>query len=78
MLWCPKLDARTLDPQETWLVSEFCDKGNLDRALSGGRFHDRATGAPEMVSAPSLAHPTLGQAPPRASAVHVLFVLHLL
>lgn len=35
--------------QETWLLSEFCDKGNLDRAVSGGRFHDKATGAPEMV-----------------------------
>ena len=35
--------------QETWLLSEFCDKGNLDRALSGGRFHDKATGKPEMV-----------------------------
>lgn len=35
--------------QETWLISEFCDKGNLDRAVSGGRFHDRSTGAPEMV-----------------------------
>ncbi|CAL5221171.1 g3314 [Coccomyxa viridis] len=36
--------------QETWLLSEFCDKGNLDRALSGGRFHDKATGKPEMVA----------------------------
>ena len=35
--------------QETWLLSEFCDKGNLDRALSGGRFHDKASGKPEMV-----------------------------
>lgn len=38
--------------QETWLLSEFCDKGNLDRAVSGGRFHDKATGAPEMVRTP--------------------------
>ncbi|BDA43697.1 Mitogen-activated protein kinase kinase kinase 11 [Coccomyxa sp. Obi] len=35
---------------ETWLLSEFCDKGNLDRAVSGGRFHDKATGAPEMMA----------------------------
>ncbi len=35
--------------QETWLLSEFCDKGNMDRALSGGRFHDKATSKPEMV-----------------------------
>jgi hypothetical protein len=40
-----------LPVQETWLISEFCDKGNLDRAVSGGRFHDKATGAPEMVRA---------------------------
>ena len=38
--------------QETWLLSEFCDKGNLDRAVSGGRFHDKATAAPEMVRTP--------------------------
>ena len=37
--------------QETWLLSEFCDKGNMDRALSGGRFHDMATSKPEMVRA---------------------------
>ena len=36
--------------QESWLVSEFCDKGNLDRAVSGGRFHNKATGAPDLVS----------------------------
>ena len=35
--------------QETWLLSEFCDKGNMDRALSGGRFHDKASSKPEMV-----------------------------
>ncbi|KAK9915364.1 hypothetical protein WJX75_008098 [Coccomyxa subellipsoidea] len=35
---------------ETWLLSEFCDNGNLDRAVSGGRFHDKATGAPEMMA----------------------------
>jgi len=34
-------------------MSEFCDKGNLDRALSGGRFHDKATGKPEMVRSQS-------------------------
>ena len=33
--------------QETWLLSEFCDKGNMDRALSGGRFHNKDTSKPE-------------------------------
>jgi hypothetical protein len=35
--------------QETWLISEFCDKGNLNRAVSGGRFHAKETGTPDLV-----------------------------
>ena len=34
--------------QETWLLSEFCDKGNIDRALCGGQFRNKAC-KPEMV-----------------------------
>ena len=34
--------------QETWLLSEFCDKGNIDRALCGGQFRNEAC-KPEMV-----------------------------
>lgn len=50
---CISRDDESLCLQETWLLSEFCDKGNLDRALSGGRFHDKATGKPEMVRSQS-------------------------
>ena len=35
--------------QETWLISEYCDKGNLDRAVSGGRFHSKDTKEPNLV-----------------------------
>ena len=50
---CTSRDYESLLRQETWLLSEFCDKGNLDRALSGGRFHDKASGKPEMVCSQS-------------------------
>ena len=35
--------------QETWLISEYCDKGNLDRAVLAGRFHDKDTKKPNLV-----------------------------
>ena len=34
--------------QATWLLSEFCDKGNIDSALCGGQFRDEAC-TPKMV-----------------------------
>jgi hypothetical protein len=36
--------------QETWLISEYCDMGNLDMAIAEGRFHDGKAGcAPNLV-----------------------------
>ena len=35
--------------QETWLISEYCDKGNLDRAVLAGRFHEAVTKKPNLV-----------------------------
>ena len=39
--------------QATWLLSEFCDKGNIDRALCGGQFRDEAC-KPKMVRRDSI------------------------
>ena len=34
---------------EHWMVLEYCDRGNLDSAISAGRFLDKVTGAPDLV-----------------------------
>ena len=34
---------------EHWMVLEYCDRGNLDSAISAGRFLDKTTGAPDLV-----------------------------
>ena len=39
--------------QATWLLSELCDKGNIDRALCGGQFRDEAC-TPQMVRRDSI------------------------
>lgn len=45
-----RLTSRVLlQLQETWLISEYCDKGNLDRAVIAGRFHNKETKAPNLV-----------------------------
>ncbi|KAK9826762.1 hypothetical protein WJX81_007239 [Elliptochloris bilobata] len=37
------------DAQETWMLSEFCDRGNLDRAMTAGRFKN-PDGTPNMTT----------------------------
>lgn len=46
-------ETQAVHVQATWLLSEFCDKGNIDRALCGGRFRDEAC-KPQMVRRDSI------------------------
>ena len=45
--------TKAVHVQATWLLSEFCDKGNIDRALCGGLFRDEAC-KPQMVRRESI------------------------
>lgn len=36
---------------ETWMLLEYCDRGNLDSAMRNGRFKRKADGLPDLVCA---------------------------
>ena len=34
---------------ETWMLLEYCDRGNLDSGMRSGRFKVKSSGEPDMV-----------------------------
>ena len=53
----PEVDAGSQDMRETWMLLEYADRGNLDRALVQKKMMT-ADDCLDLVSAPPAAHPT--------------------
>ena len=63
----PEVDAGSQDMRETWMLLEYADRGNLDRALVQKKMMT-ADDCLDLVSAPTAASPTCSALRPHQHA----------